>query len=137
MTFTLTVNVWMHSINRGCKEAWKMEQLLITAITILFLPLAFVLVLVVLLASVGKSLGLRRKYVKCLLKVFEVCHNCKKKSMFFYVLHCHCMWILHIRPNYTFALGPFALGSFALKVGPFALIIKKYLNEHNKYCNWN
>jgi hypothetical protein len=31
--------------------------------------------------------------------------------------------------------GPFALGSFALKVGPFALIIKKYLNEHNKYCN--
>jgi hypothetical protein len=40
-----------------------------------------------------------------------------------------------VRPNYTFALGPFALGSFALKVGPFALIIKKYLNEHNKYCN--
>ena len=37
-----------------------------------------------------------------------------------------------VRPSYTFALGPFALGSFALKVGsfalkvgPFALIIKK------------
>jgi len=29
-----------------------------------------------------------------------------------------------VRPNYTFALGPFALGSFALKVGLFALIIK-------------
>jgi hypothetical protein len=28
-----------------------------------------------------------------------------------------------------------ALGSFALKVGLVALIIKKYLNEHNKYCN--
>ena len=135
VTFTLTVNVWMHSINRGCKEAWKMEQLLITAITILFLPLAFVLVLIVLLASVGKSLGLRRKYVKCLLKVFEVCHNCKKKSIFFYVLH----WPLalyvdiapdgieSVRPNYTFALGLFALGSFALKVGPFALIIKSIL----------
>jgi hypothetical protein len=32
-----------------------------------------------------------------------------------------------VRPNYTFALGPFALGSFALKVGPFALIIKSIL----------
>jgi len=30
-----------------------------------------------------------------------------------------------VRPNYTFALGPFAIGSFALNVGPFALIIKK------------
>ena len=59
-----------------------MEQLLITAITILCLPLAFVLILVVLLASVGKSLGLRRKYVKFLLKVFEVCHNCKKSQVF-------------------------------------------------------
>ena len=28
-----------------------------------------------------------------------------------------------VRPNYT----------FALKVGPFALIIKKYFNEHNGY----
>jgi hypothetical protein len=25
-------------------------------------------------------------------------------------------------------------GLFALKVGPFVVIIKKYLNEHNKYC---
>jgi hypothetical protein len=40
-----------------------------------------------------------------------------------------------IRPNYIFALRPFALGSFALKVGPFSLIVKTYLNEHNKYCN--
>ena len=30
-----------------------------------------------------------------------------------------------VRPNYT----------FTLIVGPFALIFKKYLNEHNKYCN--
>ena len=30
-----------------------------------------------------------------------------------------------VRPNFTFALG-----SFALKVGPFALPIKKYFNEH-------
>ena len=37
------------------------------------------------------------------------------------------------RPNYTFALGPFAVGSFALKVGPFAPIIAKYFNEHNAY----
>ena len=35
-----------------------------------------------------------------------------------------------VRPNYTFALGP-----FALKVGPFALIIKKYFNEHTGYFN--
>ena len=40
---------------------------------------------------------------------------------------------LHIRPGFV---RP-GLGSFALKVGSFALIIKKYLNEHNKYCNWN
>jgi len=33
-----------------------------------------------------------------------------------------------VRPNYTFALG-----SFALKVDPFAPIIKKYFNEHNAY----
>lgn len=57
-----------------------MEQLLITAITILCLPLAFVLILVVLLASVGKSLGLRRKYVKFLLKVFEFGQQKIKKA---------------------------------------------------------
>jgi hypothetical protein len=38
-----------------------------------------------------------------------------------------------VRPNYTFVLGPFALGSFALKVGPFAPIIKRCFNEHNAY----
>ena len=31
--------------------------------------------------------------------------------------------------------GPFALGPFALQVGPFALIIKTYFNEHNGYFN--
>lgn len=49
-----------------------MEQLLITTITILFLPLASILFLVVVLASLGQSLGLRKKYVEFLLKVFEV-----------------------------------------------------------------
>ncbi|VDI73058.1 glycerol-3-phosphate O-acyltransferase 3/4, partial [Mytilus galloprovincialis] len=48
-----------------------MEQLLITTITILFFPVACLLLLVVLLASIGKSLGLRKKYVQFLLKVFE------------------------------------------------------------------
>lgn len=48
-----------------------MEQLLITTITILFFPVACLLLLVVLLASIGKSLGLRRQYVQFLLKVFE------------------------------------------------------------------
>jgi hypothetical protein len=52
------------------------------------------------------------------------------------------MGIGSVRPNYTFVLGPFALGSFALIVDPFALIvgpfapiIKKYFNEHNAYFN--
>ena len=31
--------------------------------------------------------------------------------------------------------GSFALGSFTLKVGPFATIIKKYFNELNAYFN--
>ena len=35
-----------------------------------------------------------------------------------------------VRPSYTFALD-----SFALKVDPFALIIKKVLNEHYEYFN--
>jgi hypothetical protein len=41
----------------------------------------------------------------------------------------HTLWgIGSVRPNYTFALG-----SFTLKVGPFAPIIKRYFNEHNAY----
>ena len=44
-----------------------------TVISVVALP-PFLLVLVTILlsASVGKSLGLREKYVQCLLKVFEV-----------------------------------------------------------------
>ena len=38
--------------------------------------------------------------------------------------------IWSVCPNYTFALGP-----FAIKVGPFAPIIKKYFNEDNAFFN--
>ena len=41
---------------------------------------------------------------------------------------CGLFGIGSVRPNYTFALGP-----FALQVGLFALIIKTYFNEHNGY----
>jgi len=48
------------------------EQLLITALTLLFFPVLGVVTLVIILASFGKSLGIRKTYVKILLKIFEV-----------------------------------------------------------------
>ncbi|XP_013419151.1 uncharacterized protein LOC106179891 [Lingula anatina] len=48
-----------------------MEQLLITAAAILFAPAALGILLVVVLASVGQSVGIRKKYVQVLLKIFE------------------------------------------------------------------
>ena len=48
------------------------EQLIITAISLLFFPVVGVLFLTIVLASAGKSLGIRRFYVSLLLKIFEV-----------------------------------------------------------------
>jgi hypothetical protein len=39
----------------------------------LFPPVLFTVVLVVILATFGKSLGLRERYVNILLRIFEVC----------------------------------------------------------------
>ena len=44
----------------------------IVLITILMTPILVLLSLIVGLASVGASLGLRKMYVKALLKIFEV-----------------------------------------------------------------
>lgn len=48
------------------------EQLLITALSLLFFPVVGLLVLTIVLASMGKSLGIRQIYVALLLKIFEV-----------------------------------------------------------------
>lgn len=47
------------------------EQLFITALTLFFFPVVGVLFLTIVLASFGKSLGIRRRYVDLLLKIFE------------------------------------------------------------------
>ncbi|XP_046548336.1 glycerol-3-phosphate acyltransferase 4-like [Haliotis rubra] len=47
------------------------EQLLITLISLFFFPVVSVLLLVIILASLGKSLGIRKRYVQFLLRVFE------------------------------------------------------------------
>lgn len=49
-----------------------MEHVVITLLSIFLLPGAISLTLVILLASLGKSLGVRKLYVNILLKVFEV-----------------------------------------------------------------
>lgn len=49
-----------------------MEHLIITALSIFFFPVVTLLFIVIALASLGKSLGIRQKYVQILLKVFEV-----------------------------------------------------------------
>ena len=48
------------------------EHLLITALSLLFFPAVGLLVLTIVLASMGKSLGIRQIYVALLLKIFEV-----------------------------------------------------------------
>uniref|UniRef100_A0A914V0F7 Phospholipid/glycerol acyltransferase domain-containing protein n=1 Tax=Plectus sambesii TaxID=2011161 RepID=A0A914V0F7_9BILA len=48
-----------------------MEQLLILLGTFLFPPLLGLVILVIVLATFGKSLGIRRKYVATLLRIFE------------------------------------------------------------------
>ncbi|GFO35706.1 glycerol-3-phosphate acyltransferase 4 [Plakobranchus ocellatus] len=49
------------------------EQLIIAAFSIIFFPLVSVVTLVIVLATFGKSFGIRRAYVGLLLKVFEAC----------------------------------------------------------------
>lgn len=48
------------------------DALFTVALSVLLPPFLLVLVTVLVLASLGKSLGLRQKYVQFLLKVFEV-----------------------------------------------------------------
>ena len=42
---------------------------------ILFPPFLFILGLTILLASIGKSLGIRKLYVRALIRIFEVNKN--------------------------------------------------------------
>ncbi|XP_025093773.1 glycerol-3-phosphate acyltransferase 3-like [Pomacea canaliculata] len=53
------------------KMVFLTEQLLITLLSFLFLPVLILLLITIALASVGKSLGIRRRYVALLLRVFE------------------------------------------------------------------
>ncbi|XP_060086035.1 glycerol-3-phosphate acyltransferase 3-like [Ylistrum balloti] len=48
-----------------------MDEQLFIVLTLLFTPLAFLILLAVILASLGKSLGLRRKYADLMLKIFK------------------------------------------------------------------
>ena len=45
-------------------------------IHILFPPFLFVLGITILLASFGKSLGIRKLYVRALIRIFDVSKNC-------------------------------------------------------------
>jgi hypothetical protein len=49
-----------------------MENLIIIAVLALFYFLFGIIVLTIVLAAAGQSLGIRRKYIQILLKVFEV-----------------------------------------------------------------
>ncbi|CAL1525957.1 unnamed protein product [Lymnaea stagnalis] len=51
------------------------EQLLIAALSFLFLPLILVVTLVIILATCGTSFGIRKAYVNFLLKIFEACKH--------------------------------------------------------------
>ena len=46
-------------------------------IHILFPPFLFVLGITILLASFGKSLGIRKLYVRALIRIFDVSNNCR------------------------------------------------------------
>lgn len=48
------------------------DALATVALTVVIPPFLIVLVTVLVLASLGKSLGLRQRYVQFLLKIFEV-----------------------------------------------------------------
>ncbi|XP_041368491.1 uncharacterized protein LOC121382883 [Gigantopelta aegis] len=48
-----------------------MEQLIITVVSLCLFPVIGLLFLVVILASFGKSLGIRKRYVNLLLRIFE------------------------------------------------------------------
>ncbi|RUS71964.1 hypothetical protein EGW08_020277 [Elysia chlorotica] len=57
------------------------EQLIIAAFSLMFFPLVLVVTLVIVLATFGKSFGIRDAYVALLLKVFEACrHKVQVKS---------------------------------------------------------
>ena len=62
-----------------------MERLTIALLSVVFSPAIFMLSFVIVLAGLGKSVGIRNWYIKTLLKVFEVsailphnveCHMC-------------------------------------------------------------
>jgi hypothetical protein len=48
------------------------EEFAITALSFMFMPVLAVLFLTILLGSIGKSLGIRKLYVRLLLRIFEV-----------------------------------------------------------------
>ena len=56
----------------GVSDESMGEQLMIAAFSLLFFPLVLVVTLVIVLATFGKSFGIRHAYVGLLLKVFEV-----------------------------------------------------------------
>ena len=56
------------------------EHLLITALSLLFFPAVGLLVLTIVLASMGKSLGIRQIYVALLLKIFEVSGSSRRHA---------------------------------------------------------
>lgn len=56
-------------------SALAMEQIGFVILTLLFPPLLLLIVLILLLAITGKSLGIRKFYVKMLLRIFEVFYS--------------------------------------------------------------
>lgn len=50
----------------------EQEHLLLAVLSVLVLPMILILFTVIVLASLGKSLGVRKRYVKLLLKIFQV-----------------------------------------------------------------
>lgn len=50
----------------------SLEQLIIVAVRFLTLPVSILVLVILLLAASGKSLGIRRAYANWLLQIFEV-----------------------------------------------------------------
>lgn len=67
------------------------DALFTVALSVLLPPFLLVLVTVLVLASLGKSLGLRQKYVQFLLKVFEVSSE-GKRIFVIWVPFCIYVW---------------------------------------------
>jgi cytochrome c oxidase subunit IV len=56
----------------AAKMVVTIEHLLVIS-TLLFPPVLFIVILILILASFGTSLGLRERYVGLLISIFEVC----------------------------------------------------------------